>query len=372
MYLGSSKGWGPTCPDGYEGGDLFQTPPFDGFKIVFALYCDGGMWTGNSTDEYKGNTLYYRGRLLLDALLDTLLSMGLKTADQVVYGGSSAGASTVFNHIDYVRSRLPDSMQLMGLGDGGLFLDKHYSTSPEYKGQPLYQWNMKWGFTAWNSAHSVNQACLEHYGNTNAWKCFTADVVRFIEQPTFVINSKYDTFSWHYILNASCLPSEIWDRPGCKDDDSWEDFGRSMVDLAHALPLQHGVFLTNCRQHVQSGDSAWYKAIVHGTSLKDAFLSWYEAQSAKRPHAVRIIPSCPKEPCEGDMCPMHDPNVGLNVTVDDNARRMSYVQVSYAPIVAIGSCVLLALLASAWYAWHIRNKRYSPVTEENVNMIGPK
>ena len=35
--LGSSKGWGPTYTDTYEGSELFATPPFDTYTVVFAM-----------------------------------------------------------------------------------------------------------------------------------------------------------------------------------------------------------------------------------------------------------------------------------------------------------------------------------------------
>ena len=74
--FGSSVNWGPTYTDRYEGSAMFATPPFTEFNLVYAMYCDGGSWAGNSSQLVKGKTIYYRGRALLDALLDKLLSMG--------------------------------------------------------------------------------------------------------------------------------------------------------------------------------------------------------------------------------------------------------------------------------------------------------
>ena len=78
--LGSSKNWPETYSDRYEGSYLFVTPPFDSYTVVFAMYCDGGSWTGNvsrpvhvSSAGATNTAVYYRGRLLLDALLQHLL-----------------------------------------------------------------------------------------------------------------------------------------------------------------------------------------------------------------------------------------------------------------------------------------------------------
>merc|ERR1711907_668452 len=77
--LGSSSGWGPTYTDTYEGSQLFAMAPFSNYTQVYAMYCDGGSWTGNATSGVTvGNrTIFYRGRRLLDALVDHLLGEGL-------------------------------------------------------------------------------------------------------------------------------------------------------------------------------------------------------------------------------------------------------------------------------------------------------
>ena len=76
--LGSSKFWGPTYTDLYEGSALFNIKPFDSFTVVYAQYCDGSSWTGNADAPVHINAtappIYYRGRRLLDALIDDLLA----------------------------------------------------------------------------------------------------------------------------------------------------------------------------------------------------------------------------------------------------------------------------------------------------------
>ena len=51
-------------------------PPFNTATLVYALYCDGGSWSGNAAAPISAKpnstaptqTIYYRGRPLLDAL----------------------------------------------------------------------------------------------------------------------------------------------------------------------------------------------------------------------------------------------------------------------------------------------------------------
>ena len=73
--LGSSTVWGPTYTDLYEGSQVFADPAFAGYTAVYAMYCDGGSWTGNAAAPVTVGeaTIFYRGRPLLDALLQWML-----------------------------------------------------------------------------------------------------------------------------------------------------------------------------------------------------------------------------------------------------------------------------------------------------------
>jgi len=61
-------------------------------------YCDGASFSGDKTEPFMYNTstgtqpLYFRGRRVLDAVLDTLLAEhGLDQATDVLLSGGSAG-----------------------------------------------------------------------------------------------------------------------------------------------------------------------------------------------------------------------------------------------------------------------------------------
>ena len=67
--LGSSKNWGPTYTDFYEGSQIFSADEFANWNAVYAMYCDGGSWTGNISEPIsappsqgaKNISVYYRG-----------------------------------------------------------------------------------------------------------------------------------------------------------------------------------------------------------------------------------------------------------------------------------------------------------------------
>lgn len=278
--LGSSKGWGPTYTDRYEGSRLFETPPFDAFNVFYAMYCDGGSWTGDAEGSFTNattgatHTVQYRGQRLLDALLTHLLDVqGMAGADEVLYAGCSAGALTAYLHLDYVAARLPPTVRkVRGLADA-MFSLQH----DDVRGQPTYQDHMRWGYGAWNSSGGgagVDATCLAHYGVGEGWRCmFGANVAPFVETPLFVLNSKYDTWQKEAILGLDCAVTQC---RNASDEAFWVEYGRSMVSaLDTTLPPRHGAFLSNCPAHCQTGIEAWDDERVGGSTMGSSFVQWY-------------------------------------------------------------------------------------------------
>ena len=146
--LGSSTVWGPTYTDAYEASQIFADPAFQDYTAVYAMYCDGGSWTGNAESPVvvNGKKVWYRGRRLLDALLDYMLDQGLKTATELMFGGCSAGGLTCYLHADYVASRMPKGVQTRAICDA-----MFSANVPHYDGAVGFPANMQWGYTVCNS-----------------------------------------------------------------------------------------------------------------------------------------------------------------------------------------------------------------------------
>lgn len=309
--LGSSKQWPATYEDVYEGSKLWATPPFDEAYVVYAMYCDGGSWAGNATQTEGNTTLHYRGRALLDGLLDTLLGMGLGTAAELLYAGCSAGGLTAYLHTDYVRARIPRSVAMLGLADA-MFALEHAPFDPtalDRKGRtPNFLSMMQWVYSAMNASASVNQACLAHYGQAAGWRCMVgALAARHVSTPMFILNSKYDTWQQGAIVGLPCVP------PSCNSSDPpgaeafWVQYGRDMVAALDKVPARHAAFLMNCPAHCQSGTGGnWGARRVGNTTNADAVSGWYRANigqpAAKGEKAPRWVEWCDERPCAGDQC----------------------------------------------------------------------
>ena len=159
-------------------------------------YCDGSSFTGDvATPTTVGNaTIYYRGRRILDALFNELISeRGLGKAEELLFSGCSAGALTTYIHADYITKvmalRAPQA-KVVALADA-MFSLQHQAFVPVAGGN-YYTRQFQWGFAAWNASASINQACRAAHPNGNdSWVCFHGAIAaQYVKTPLFVANSK--------------------------------------------------------------------------------------------------------------------------------------------------------------------------------------
>eukprot|EP01052_Picozoa_sp_SAG31_P011483 SAG31_NODE_651_length_13184_cov_4.999541_4_plen_205_part_00 len=87
-------------------------------------YCDGASFSGDNetTVEYKGATLHWRGARIRKAIVASLMTKGLKDATDLMVSGCSAGGLATYLHTDQWCDAVPDA-KCAGLPDSGFFLD---------------------------------------------------------------------------------------------------------------------------------------------------------------------------------------------------------------------------------------------------------
>jgi hypothetical protein len=312
-WLGGSRAWPDTYVDTYEGSQLFADPHFSNYTIVFAPYCDGGSWTGNhaapvaspQNSSGHGQPIYYRGKLLLEALFDSVMSAGLADASHLLWSGCSAGGLTTYLHADWVAARVSAGTRVLGLADAMFSLDHqpyidHHTSPPGTAAPPpgpappptlTFSQQMAWGYRNWNASGGINAGCLAHYGRADGWRCLLgANVARFVLTPLFVLNSKFDTWQAGAIIGAP--PPGIITKVPQPVQAFWLRYSQQMVGNFSALPTRHGGLLTNCPAHCQTGRAThghdpshrtadpWNLTTVNGTAIGAAFGAWYHARAS--------------------------------------------------------------------------------------------
>lgn len=166
--LGSSAKWAKTSSmGGVMSDDCKSNPDFCNFNRVHMVYCDGNSFSGNRDEpvvvkgaDGKNKPLYFRGRRIIDAVLETLVSdHGLADANDVLLTGCSAGGLATYLHTDYVHEKLktlaPKMKKFKASAISGFFL-LHNTV----ENKPVYPTEMANIFHLANSTHGVNDACI--------------------------------------------------------------------------------------------------------------------------------------------------------------------------------------------------------------------
>ena len=248
--------------------------------------CDGGSYAGGvlAPQQVGADTIYYRGRYILDAVYATLATagFGLRAATSLVVKGCSAGGLAVYLHADYVaglmRAIAPAARVLAAPG-AGLFLDV-----PGFDGGYHYRDNYAWVFSRMNASAGVNADCVAATPPADAARCFNAAyTIPFVKTPLFISNSLADSWQAGNIMALPCNPG------GCGGDKAKEAAveaylaafrGEMVAALAPVLSSKrHGGFLQSCFVHVvEDIDGSFARVRINNATRR-----YHDLTPARRP-----------------------------------------------------------------------------------------
>uniref|UniRef100_A0A7S0B1M2 EF-hand domain-containing protein n=1 Tax=Pyrodinium bahamense TaxID=73915 RepID=A0A7S0B1M2_9DINO len=310
--LGSSKFWSQSANrGGIMSGNCLVNPDFCNFNRVMVAYCDGASYTGDREQplQVRNNSgavrpVYFRGKRILDAVLDTLLtSFGLDLAEQVLFAGCSAGGLGSLVHADYVNQRLravvPALTKFRVLPLSGYFL-RHNSV----ENQAVYPAFMKRVVELSNSTSSLNKRCTAAMPPGKSWVCILADFAyKFTETPVFLVNSAMDWWSGFCVLFSALRPAKVAIGQGscglshrrehypcadnierCKPFEMFavnqfiRDFSSSLEANPSYSKAGNGAFVHSCHLHCEALESAhWGGITAGGTTMQEAVLKWWKS-----------------------------------------------------------------------------------------------
>ncbi len=108
--------------DGLLSADEQENPDFARYSLAVVHYCSSDAYAGDGQRQLDGRTLQFRGRRIIDAVLDDLMdasivgSQTLRQATEVLFAGTSAGGMGMHNNLDRVAARLSWA-RVKGLAD---------------------------------------------------------------------------------------------------------------------------------------------------------------------------------------------------------------------------------------------------------------
>ncbi|XP_019854868.1 PREDICTED: pectin acetylesterase 5-like [Amphimedon queenslandica] len=275
-YLGSSRDWPQIMI--FNNAGMFsdskeKNPDFYNWNMAQVQYCDGASFAGYVEKPVKvhGTDIYFRGFKILQAIIQSLMSKGMKNAQEFILTGCSAGGLATYLHADYIRSLFPPSVKYRAISDAGYFID-----APNKHGFKYMRYLFKNVFYLQNCSGGVDQDCIAAYESTHeTWKCFMAQYTyRYISSPIFTLNSMNDIWQLKNILGIKCLP------PKCTESDMKhfynfvENFNKASEPIFSLA--KDGAFLDSCLIHCQALISIpWRNFFVKGQSASTTFSNWY-------------------------------------------------------------------------------------------------
>ncbi|KAG9154170.1 hypothetical protein Leryth_000649 [Lithospermum erythrorhizon] len=180
-----------------------ENPAFFNWNRVKIRYCDGASFKGHGQNETAGT--YFRGQQIWLAVIDELMSKGMKDADQALLSGCSAGGLASILHCDEFQGVFPTKTRVKCLSDAGLFLD-----ATDVSGGHTLRNLFKGAVQLQDVAKNLPESCTSHLDPTSCF--FPQNLVAEVKAPLFLLNAAYDTWQ----VRSSLAPSTA------DHDGSWK------------------------------------------------------------------------------------------------------------------------------------------------------
>ncbi|XP_078580938.1 uncharacterized protein LOC144864601 [Branchiostoma floridae x Branchiostoma japonicum] len=244
-----------------------ENPDFYNWNVAYVHYCDGACFSSNRADPVtlKGKTLYFRGRSILDAVLDELNDVrGMSNATTVILSGSSAGGIAVYRQADHVRSRLPRTVQYRVLPSSGLMVWELNTKNNDFFRRRADMHGMLDG--------PDHPACLQAFPGDDRWKCLLPQFAApYVTSAMFVLNAAYDSWALKNILRLDCKP----ERCSGRDQQALLRYQEKVIGVTASLGRTQGAFIPSCDDHSIIGTSDYNKIVVGGKTPAEAFSDWF-------------------------------------------------------------------------------------------------
>jgi O-palmitoleoyl-L-serine hydrolase len=305
--LGSSSTWTNTlsqfwAPEGAGFYGLMSSNynnslfnPFGDYNFVWIAYCDGSSYSSDRTDplQVNGKNLYFRGRAILDGIIEELESSYgfLSSSTDVIVSGTSAGGLATYLHGSYFKARINKGAKVVMVPDAGFFFDH-----ANFYGVHSFKNEMSNAIVPsfWNSTLRGDAAnCVADKAPTNTtWQCFFPEHLYPYQQSIdgiFILNSLYDTAQMGLIFD---LPCNLYTTCNVSEAAAVQQYAADLnatITLASSsFPARDGFFLTSCYQHEESCKPwDWFGIDIQGNTPNSTLYNWY-TQSGEQTRLIDV------------------------------------------------------------------------------------
>ncbi|KAB1223091.1 hypothetical protein CJ030_MR2G013650 [Morella rubra] len=230
-------------------------PDFYNWNRIKVRYCDGASFTGDVEAVNPATNLHFRGARVWLAVVEELLSKGMRNAENAILSGCSAGGLTSILHCDSFRALVPIHTKVKCLSDAGYFIN-----AKDVSGAQHIEAFYSEVVATHGSAKSLPQSCTS---KMRPGLCFfPQNVAQQINTPIFFVNAAYDSWQVKNILAPGVAdPHGFWhscklDIKNCSPSQitTMQDFRLQFLSALNGLGTSssRGLFIDACYAHCQT------------------------------------------------------------------------------------------------------------------------
>ncbi|XP_033823027.1 inactive palmitoleoyl-protein carboxylesterase notum1b [Periophthalmus magnuspinnatus] len=313
-----------------------ENPHWWNANMVFIPYCSSDVWSG-ATPKSGHADYAFMGSLIIQEVINELLTKGLNNAKVLLLAGSSAGGTGVLLNVDHVSEQLKvqghTGVQVRGLADSGWFLDnKQYKFTDcldTISCAPTEA--IKRGVRYWGT--QVPENCRQaHLGEE--WNCFFGyKVFPTLNSPVFVVQWLFD--------EAQLTVDNVHLTGQPVHEGQWRYIQSLGQELRGTLQDVPAIFSPACLSHELITRTNWLEIQVKGTSLPRALHCWdrslqdntnvshgnhstLKQRTPLRGCPVHLVDSCPWPHCNPTCPTIRDQLTGQEMSVIQFLKHMGF------------------------------------------------
>uniref|UniRef100_A0A3P9AD66 Notum, palmitoleoyl-protein carboxylesterase n=1 Tax=Esox lucius TaxID=8010 RepID=A0A3P9AD66_ESOLU len=287
-----------------------ENPYWWNANMVFLPYCSSDVWSG-ATAKTDQRDYAFMGSVIIEEVVNELLTKGMDNAKILLLAGSSAGGTGVLLNVDRVAEQLESrghrEIQVRGLADSGWFLDnKQYRTSDCHDTASCAPTEaIRRGMRYWGCV--LPEHCSQtHVGEE--WNCFFGyKIYPTLKSPVFVVQWLFDEAQ----LTADNV--HLTGQPVQEGQLRYiQDLGHQLRNTLKDVPA---LFAPACLSHEVITRNYWTDIQVKGTSLPRALHCWHRGLRDDKLHPLSSDSSHGNNPGQSNKtqplappqrgCPLH-------------------------------------------------------------------
>lgn len=273
---------------------------FSGYNHVLFWYCDAGLFSGDAeqplvvTDPddaagLKKITLYFRGRRILDHIMDTLKEKhALSSATEVLLTGGSAGGLSTYLLADYMASQMPASVSKFRAAPQSGFWA--FTSGTETGNPELDNKENKEFYKMQNLGAVLPAECKKALPPAEQWHCMFADFAyQYSTTPTFILQVldnfvavQNETSEDNAKANFQCIAAHM-NETGCSQDGA-QRLNGVMDGIVNNLKSTdkytrrgEGGFISTCNLHSVYKWDEFYHYAINGVTMDKAVGAWWSS-----------------------------------------------------------------------------------------------